>query len=152
MVDQFLTAKVAIAFKEQIQTNADLWKDEVMVRLTLGRRAETRTVQGGGIDVLPAEIISSGEFEVPLTTDVIETVDPPINPDSLSFWTQAIFDGNFPLITIIKQDENRDADKATILFTARVTEVVPGDKEEGNADVKTIIRFIPVTYTSWLRT
>lgn len=152
MVDQFLTAKVVVAFKAQIKTNGDLWKDEVLVRLTLGRRAEVRTVQGGGIDVLPGEIISSGEFEVPLATDVIETVDPPVSADSLSFWIQAIYDGTFPELTIIYQSENRNANKATLNFTAIVTEIVPMDKEEGSADQKCIVRFIPKTYTSFIRT
>jgi len=154
MVDQFLTAKVVVSFKAQIQTNGDLWKDDVQVRLTLGRRGEARTVQGGGIDILPAEIISSGEFEVPLTTDVIETVDPPISPDSLSFWIQEIFDGKFPEITIIYQGENRDANKATLNFTAIVTEVQPMDKLQPSAGAsqQCIVRFIPKTYTSFIRT
>jgi len=152
MVDQFLTAKVVVAFKAQIQTNGDLWKDEVLVRLTLGRRAESRTVQGGGIDILPAEIISSGEFEVPLATDVLETVTTPVNPDSLSFWVHSILvTGAFPDITIIKIDENRDANTATLEFVATITEIVPGDKEEGNADEKVIVRFIPKTFTKFVR-
>jgi len=90
MVDQFLTQKVVIAFKAKVQTNGNLWKDKVSVRVTLGRRAETRTVQGGGIDILPAEIISAGEFEVPLTTDVLETVVTPVDPNTLSFWIHSI--------------------------------------------------------------
>ena len=153
MVDQFLTAKVVVNIKAQIQTNGDLWKDDVQVRLTLGRRGEKRTVQGGGIDILPAEIISEGEFEVPLATDVLETVDPPISPDSLSFWIQEIFDGKFPEITIIYRAENRDGDSGTLNFTAIVTEVVPMDKDQpsSSADQKCIIRFIPKTYTSFIR-
>jgi len=152
MVDQFLTQKVVVAFKAQIKTNNNLWKDEVFVRVTLGRRAETRTVQGGGLDILPAEIISSGEFEVPLTTDVLETVDPAVNPDSLSFWIQEIIDnGAFPDITIIKIDENRDANTATLEFVAAITEIVPGDKEEADADEKVIVRFIPKTHTKFVR-
>jgi len=153
MTDQCLTAKVVVAFKAQIQTNGDLWKDEVLVRLTLGRRGERRTVQGGGIDVLPAEIISEGEFEVPLATDVVEVPATPVSADSLSFWINSILvTGAFPEITIIYQAENRDGDKGTLNFTAVVTEVVPMDKEDGNADQKTIIRFVPKTYTSFVRT
>jgi len=154
MVDQFLTQKVVISFKAQIKTNDDLWKDDVQVRLTLGRRGEKRTVQGGGIDILPAEIISSGEFEVPLTTDVIETVATPISPDSLAFWIHAILvTGAFPELTIIYQAENRDGDTATLNFTAIVTEVTPMDKLQpsAGADQKCIVRFIPKTYTSFIR-
>lgn len=152
MTDQFLTAKVTVAFKAQIQTNGDLWKDEVLVRLVLGRRGERRTVQGGGLDVLPAEIISEGEFEVPLATDVVEAVDPAVNPDSISYWIQEILDnGKFPEITIIRQSENRDGDTATLNFTAFVTEIEPSNKEEGSADEKCIVRFIPKTYTSFIR-
>lgn len=151
MVDQFLTAKVVVAFKAQISTNGDLWKDEVKVRLTLGRRAERRTVQGGGLDVLPAEIISEGEFEVPLTSDVIETVHPPVNPDSLSYWIKSILtDGDLPDITVTKQSENRDGDQPVLSFTATVTEIVPGDKED-DAHETSIIRFVPKTLTSFIR-
>jgi len=154
MVDQFLTAKVVVSFKAQIQTNGDLWKDDVQVKLTLGRRAERRTVQGGAIDALPAEIISEGEFEVPLATDVVETVSTPISPDSLSFWINAILNtGAFPEITIIYQATNRDGDTATLNFTAFVTEVSPMDKLQPNAgaDQKCIVRFIPKTYTNFIR-
>jgi len=153
MVDQFLVGKVVISIKAQIQTNGDLWKDDVQVRLTLGRRGEARTVQGGGIDILPAEIVSSGEFEVPLTTDVVETVDPPVSPDSLSFWIQAIFDGTLPELTILYQAENRDGDLATLSFTAVVTDIQPMEKLQpaAGADQKCIVRFIPKTYTSFLR-
>ena len=153
MVDQFLTQKVTIAFKAKVLTNGDLRKDEVNIRVTLGRRAEARTVQGGGIDILPGEIISSGEFEVPFTTDVVETVTPPVNPDSLSFWIYEILvNGKFPDITIVRSSENRDADVATLNFTAIVTEIVPADKEKGSADEKCIVRFIPKTFTSFIRT
>lgn len=155
MVDQFLTQKVVISFKGQIKTNGNLWKDDVQVRLTLGRRGEARTVQGGGIDILPAEIISNGEFEVPLTTDVIETVTPPVSPDSLSFWIYEILvNGAFPDITIIFQGENKDADKAILNFVASVTEVSPMDKLQpaAGADQKCIVRFIPKTFTSFIRT
>lgn len=153
MVDQFLTQKVTVAFKAKISTNADLWKDEVLVRLTLGRRGESRTVQGGGIDILPAEIISSGEFEVPLTTDVLEVPTTPINPDSLSFWINEILNnGAFPELTITKVSENRDGDTGTLSFTGIITEIVPGDKEKNVADEKTIVRFVPKTYTSFVRT
>ena len=151
MVDQFLTQKVVIAFKAKIQTNGNLWKDKVSVRVTLGRRGEARTVQGGGIDILPAEIISAGEFEVPLTTDVLETITTPVGPDSLSFWIfEILVNGKFPDITIIKIDENRDANTATLEFVATITEIVPGDKEEG-ADEKCIVRFIPKTLTKFVR-
>lgn len=153
MVDQFLTAKVVISIKAQIQTNGDLWKDDVQVRLTLGRRGERRTVQGGGIDILPAEIISTGEFEVPLTTDVVEVPSTPVNPDSLSFWIKAILDGDFPELTILYQSENKDGDVTIMSFTAIVTEVQPMDKLQpsAGADMKTIIRFVPKTYTSFVR-
>lgn len=154
MTDQFLTQKVVINIKAQLQTNGDLWKDNVQVRLTLGRRGERRTVQGGGIDVLPAEIISEGEFEVPLTTDVIETVSTPVNPDSLSFWINEILNnGAFPELTIIYRTENRDGDTATLNFTAIVTEIVPAEKDEpsSSADQQCIVRFIPKTYTNFIR-
>lgn len=152
MTDQFLTQKVTVAFKAQIQTNGDLWKDEVLVRLTLGRRGEKRTVQGGGIDVLPAEIISEGEFEVPLATDVIEAVSTPVNVDSLSYWIYSILVlGAFPELTILRKHENRDADVGTMSFTAIVTDITPGDKEDGNADEKCTVRFVPKTYTSFVR-
>lgn len=152
MVNQFLTAKVVVAFKAEIQTNGDIWKDQVDVRLTIGRRAEKRTVQGGDIDVLPAELINEGEFEVPMTTDVIETVNPPVNPDSLAFWINEIWkNGKFPDITIIKKDENRDANTATLIFIATVTEIVPGDKEGEEADEVCIVRFVPKTFTSFIR-
>lgn len=155
MVDQFLTQKVVISFKGQIKTNNNLWKDDVQVRLTLGRRGEARTVQGGGIDILPAEIISNGEFEVPLATDVIEILTTPANPDSLSFWIHEILvNGKFPDITIIYQSENRDGDKVTLNFIATVTEVSPKDKLQpsAGADQKCIVRFIPKTFTSFIRT
>lgn len=153
MVDQFLTAKVVVSFKAQIQTNGDLWKDDVQVRLTLGRRAETRTVQGGGIDALPAEIISAGEFEVPLTTDVVEVPSTPINPDSLSFWIKEIFDGIFPVITILYQAENQAGETVTLSFDSFVTEVTPMEKLQpaAGATQQCIVRFIPKDYTSFRR-
>lgn len=153
MPDQSLPAKVVIAFKAEIRTNGNLWKDRVSVRLTLGRRAETRTVQGGGIDVLPAEIISSGEFEVPLTTDILEVPTTPIDPNSLSFWVNEILNnGKFPVITITKISKNKVPDTSTLSFTAEVTEIVPGDKEGEEAEEKYICRFIPTIHTSWIRT
>lgn len=152
MVDQFLTGKVVVAFKMKISTNSDLWKDSVKARITIGRAAERRTVQGGGLQVLPGEIISTGEFEVPLTTDVIETVNPPVNPDSLSFWMKSIIvDGIFPVVTMTKVDENQAADIISNSFTSEIIEIVPGDKEEG-ADEKVIVRFIPTIHTSFIRT
>jgi len=153
MVDQSLPAKVVVAFKAQITSNGNLWKDHVDVRITLGRRAETRTVQGGGIDVLPAEIISRGEFQVPLTTDILEVPSTPIDPDSLSFWVREIItNGKFPVITITKKSLNKVPDTGTLSFTAEVYEVVPGDKEGEDADEKYIVRFIPTIHTSWVRT
>lgn len=152
MVDQFLTQKVTVAYKAKISTNSNLWKDEVDVRVTLGRRGEARTVQGGGIDIIPAEIISNGEFEVPLATDVLETVDPAVNPDSLSFWIQSILDnGAFPDVTITKVSENRDANTATLEFVATILDIVPGDKAKGEATEKTVVRFIPKTFTKFVR-
>ena len=154
MVDQFLTAKVVVSFKAQIQTNGDLWKDDVQVRLTLGRRAETRTVQGGAIDAIPAEIISSGEFEVPLTTDVVEVPATPINPDSLSFWINEILNtGAFPVITILYQSENQAGETATLSFDAFVTEVTPMEKLQpaAGATQQCIVRFIPKVFTSFRR-
>lgn len=153
MVNQFLPAKVVVAFKAAISTNGNLWKDRVDVRLTLGRRAEKRTVQGGAIGILPAEIISEGEFEVPMSTDVVETVHPPVNPDSISFWIYSIVTlGVLPVITISKINENKDADKGTLLFTAEVFEVVPGDKTGEDAEEKCIVKFVPTILTSFLRT
>ncbi len=151
MADQSLTAKVVVAFKGSVQTNGNKWKDHVDIRLTIGRRAERRTVQGGGIDVLPAEIISEGEFEVPFTTDVLEVPATPVDADSLSFWIDAIIAGSFPLITIVKESVNQVPDTATLTFTARVTEIVPGNKEGEEATESYILRFVPVTLTSFVR-
>ena len=152
MPDQSLTAKVVVAFKGSVKTNGNKWKDHVDIRLTIGRRAERRTVQGGGLDVLPAEIISSGEFEVPLSTDILEIPTTPIDPNSLSFWMEAIVnDGAFPLITIIKESVNQVPNTATLTFTARVTEIVPGDKAGEDPAETYIVRFIPVTHTSFIR-
>lgn len=153
MPDQSLPAKVVVAFKGSVQTNGNKWKDRVSVRITLGRRAETRTTQGGGIDILPAEIISRGEFEVPLTTDVLEVPTTPIDPNSLSFWIDSIITkGIFPVITIIKESVNKVPDTGTLSFTAEVYEVVPGDKEGEGAEETYICRFIPSILTSWVRT
>lgn len=153
MADQSLPAKVVVAFKGEIKTNGNLWKDRVSVRLTLGRRAETRTVQGGGVDVLPAEIISRGEFEVPMTTDILEVPVTPIDPNSLSFWVREILvNGKFPVITITKASKNKVPDTGTLSFTAEVYEVVPADKEGEEAEELYVCRFIPTIYTSWIRT
>lgn len=153
MPDQSLTSKVVVAFKGSVQTNGNKWKDRVDVRITIGRRGERRTVQGGGLDVLPAEIISEGEFTVPLSTDVLEVPATPIDPNSLSFWMEEIINnGKFPLITIIKESINQVPDTATLTFTARVTEIVPGDKEGESPEELYTVRFVPVTLTSFVRT
>jgi len=153
MPDQSLPAKVVVAFKGSVQTNGNKWKDRVDIRLTLGREAQTRTVQGGGLDILPGKIISRGEFEVPLTTDILEVPTTPIDPDSLSFWVKSIIvDGVFPVITILKESKNKVPDTGTLSFTAEVYEVVPGDKAGEDPEETYICRFIPKIHTSWVRT
>lgn len=153
MPDQSLPAKVVVAFKGSVQSNGNRWKDRVDVRITLGRRAETRTVQGGDLDILPGEIISRGEFTVPLTTDILEVPTTPIDPNSLSFWIREIIvNGTFPVITIIKESVNKVPDTGTLSFTAEVYEVVPGDKAGESPEELYTCRFIPKIHTSWVRT
>ena len=152
MADQNLVAKVTIANKKKISINGNVWKDNVLVETTFGRRGELRSVQGGAPDLLPGESISEAKFETKMSTDLIETVHPPVDPNSVSFWIYNIFTlGIFPVVTVADLSENQAAETATLTYTAWVTEVSPKNKGEGDAGETMIIKMIPKTLTSFLR-
>lgn len=151
MVDQNLPAKVVASILTRVSINGNIWKDEVLTRVLFGRNADVRTVEGGAPDVIPGESISTFEFETPMTTDLADTVHPPTDVNTLSYWIYQIFTiGNFPTITFTEIKKNAAGGTATLQFSGKISEIVPGDKEEDQPSQKAIIRGIITAFTSFL--
>ncbi len=154
MADANLTAKIIVNFLAQISVAGNAWKDQVDFKATFGREADVRTVQGGGPDVIPGAVISEFEIETPLTTDLIDTASPtPTDTKSISYYIYQIHTlGVFPIITSNKVDKNRDGDTGDMQVTGWITNVIPGDKIEGEKYPKAVLKGIIKTFDGFTRT
>ena len=146
MPDQNLTANVAIKIKARISVNGNVWKDKAILTQNFGREVELRTVQGGDIDAIPGAKTGSGQLETAFDTGMVESVWPPVDPNSVAFWIYNIFElGVFPILTIEKLSEDRSSVQATLNYTAWATDIQPNATTEGTDHETFILTLTPKT-------
>ena len=154
MVNKNITAQVVVNILAQVKVDGNLFKDRVLVKTVFGRNAELRTVQGGLPDLIPNDSNSTFELESALTTDLIDSVNPPTDTKSLSYFIYQIHTlGKFPIITVEKIDSGAQATPKTgnLKYDGWITEVVPGDKVEGESVPNFILRGQIKAFTQFLK-